>query len=118
MKDKTIRGIDDDLYRWVRVSAAERGITVGEVINDAIRISQGKITTPALKASKVPIVRAPMIPGETEDERIARIEKEAALYETRFELPRKYTLEELYARDEEITRKVESGEPLPDEGRW
>lgn len=118
MKDKMIRGIDDELYKWVRVSAVDRGVTVGEVINDAIRIAQGKITAPSLKAPKAPVVRAPMIPGETEDERIARIEAEAKQYPERYAPIKKHTLEELFANDAEINDKVERGDPLPNEGRW
>lgn len=35
--DRTIRNLDDDIYRQLKAQAALRGATVGELMNEAIR---------------------------------------------------------------------------------
>ena len=35
--DRTIRNLDDDVYRQLKARAALRGATVGELVNEALR---------------------------------------------------------------------------------
>jgi len=35
--DRTIRNLDEDIYRQLKARAALRGATVGEIMNEAIR---------------------------------------------------------------------------------
>ena len=50
----TIR-IDDDLYRRAKASAARRGQTVGELIEDAVRTALRPRTAPDTTIPEVPV---------------------------------------------------------------
>jgi hypothetical protein len=50
----TIR-IDDDLYRRAKASAARRGQTVGELIEDAVRLALRPRNTAAAEIPELPV---------------------------------------------------------------
>ena len=50
----TIR-IDDDLYRRVKATAARRGVTVGQIIEDAVRVALRPRSASDLEVPDLPI---------------------------------------------------------------
>jgi plasmid stability protein len=49
--DRTIRNLDEDVYRQLKAQAALRGVTVGELMNEAIRAWLARPDTGARRRS-------------------------------------------------------------------